>query len=456
MLSDPSSLRLYELSQRGKWLTRLWDEQREFNEALATLDPSERTQERMVETYALGLIEEISEVLRRVNWKYHRRQDKPEIDRVALADDLADLEKYVMCLWQLFGFDLDNRLTAIDKKTKALWQVIETEFSAPEPGQPVLVCDLDNTLAKYTVGFAEWMGRQGYLSSSPVEEFSSYQLHRLFDLDFPTYQSLKIYWERGANGGGYDTLQPYSSWVEAVRKAREQGCYLVLVTARPHLDTKQVWYDCWTWAKKHLGRVDRLLFCESGRIKIVLDYLKAGHPTVWLEDSPEYLSWLRDYGDRLPLSIIVHAQPYNSFRNLAHSLGILGDRMLYRKHTGLVFEDIGDLINDQRKRSAHSQQKHVGGVDVVDVPGVAPATAESSAEAAAGPDGGEHPGSRTELEVTQGDTSPVRRKESRIRELYSGDGSARRGRGDRGEDRAAERVSSTGRKSRASEPQISA
>lgn len=289
----------------GAALARLWADQQNFNYALAGLDAQPRTVEDLAQIYILGMHGELDELLRRLNWKYHRRERKPPVDRRALEDDLADLTKYVLCLWQLFRYDASSMIHASQAKTDVLWHVIGGEFGEPEPGQPILVIDLDNTVARYTEGLDEWMDRvHGFLVANPA----TYDMAERYGADREFYSLWKTQWENGEDGGGYLSLKPYERWILVVNDViRRERPFVVVSTARPAAEAKRVWYDCWQWAAKHLTRIDRMLFLGLERAEWARKMRDAGHPVVALEDSPANLE---EYTAEEVLTIC-HSQPYN-------------------------------------------------------------------------------------------------------------------------------------------------
>lgn len=353
MMSDPS-LDAEETPEEelGRKLSKLWSDQIKFNIAVGELDYKSRTSEEMVQVYLLGLMSEMDELLKGLNWKSHRKQNKPPLDKVALADHLADIGKYTMCLWQLFGFTPDTMVEAMQKKTDALWHVLGSEFSEPRPGQPVLLVDLDNTVARYIEGFSTWMAGTGHPARHRSNEWSNYELAPLFNLDWSHYQSLKLLWEQGTrNGrgepGGYATLDPYDAWTDAVKHVARSGAYVILCTARPQEGAKQVWYDCWSWAVAHFGRVDRLAFCGPSRVEIATRYRDAGHPVVWLDD--QHIHLMIEY--KIPS--IIHTQPYNRKEAIEASdnndhIAVLGDDALKYAH-------LRGAIDEQQRQQSSGQ-----------------------------------------------------------------------------------------------------
>jgi NTP pyrophosphatase (non-canonical NTP hydrolase) len=289
----------------GRELLRLWQEQAKFNHAVNELDYKDRTDEELAQTYLLGIHSEADEVLRELNWKAHRKEHKPPVNMTAMADHLADLTKYVWCLAQLVGMGPEDLIRAVSEKTDALWQVLGSEFSEPGPGQPVLVCDLDNTLARYTESVLAWFASKQYKVDETWFLKDTYRVREHIRVGSVEYYNLKLAWE---NEGGYASLPPYPDWTGAIKAMREvQGVYVVLATARPSRLSKRVWYDCWQWAKTYLGDVDRMLFCQEQRAAYVLEYMDAGHPVVWLEDSPEYADDIAEH----EIPAVYHAHAYN-------------------------------------------------------------------------------------------------------------------------------------------------
>jgi hypothetical protein len=249
-----------------------------------------------------------------------------------VADDLADLTKYVWCLWQLFGFSQEDMLKAVGKKTDLLWQVIGHEFRQPEEGQAVILVDLDNTVARYAEGLDEWMLE--YAALTPVK-LDTYDMAARYDIPRPTYEGLKAEWEAG---GGYAKLKPYDRWVAAIKDLRRsENAFLVVCTARPVAETKRVWYDCYAWAEQHLENVDRMLFLDKGRVDIAKEYRDRGHPVLVFEDNPSYLPTLA----LMEMPTLVHRQPYNERAD--------NDRVRSWGHLGFTADEPVGLVTAGRR-----------------------------------------------------------------------------------------------------------
>lgn len=322
------------MSELEERLRKLWEDQIKFNISVGQLDYKDRSSEEMLQVYLLGMMTEMSELLTKTNWKHHRKQNKPTVSGTDLADGLADIGKYALCLFQLFGYTPEMMLDCMQKKTDAMWHVLGSEFSQPAAGQSVILCDIDNTVARYVSGFSRWMGSQGFPPVTPAMGWKSYDMNGLFGLGWSEYQTLKLRWEQGEANGGYSTLDPYAAWVHAVRRAQKAGAYVILSTARPHDKAKQVWYDCWSWAVKHFGKVDRLLFADGTRVETLLEFKAKGHPVLWLDD--QYLPMMHHYH----LPCFVHSQPYNEL--VAKELNLQTF-----SHTGIQYEDIQETLDAQ-------------------------------------------------------------------------------------------------------------
>lgn len=219
--------------------------------------------------------------------------------------ELADLTKYVMCLWQLWDYSVEEALKFTDEKSQLVEQRFLSEFSSPEPGQPVLVFDLDNTVFDFSRGFLSWLAGKKILSElHPEAVLHTLQNDIELGLPWHTYRELKDEWERS---GGYARLEAYTDAVALLQRAQTSGWFLVAYTARPEREVPRVWLDSWSALSYWSVTPNQLRFGDGERL-LYLQELSRGHRTVlYLEDNPA----LALRAARLGIRTVVRRHPYN-------------------------------------------------------------------------------------------------------------------------------------------------
>jgi len=283
-------------------LTKLWEMQRSYNTAIRILEETHSADKTFwSEKYLLGLTSEIDEVLREMNWKIHRQNIVP--NQRNLAFELADLTKYVLSLWQIWGYTLDEVLDVTLEKSEVVELRTEMELAADPEGENVLITDLDGTLADWRSSFLKWV-HDNYGVKLDVDPQSSLLLDADMLFEYPEYNRWKDEFEAV---GEYRHLIPFQDGIDTVRKLRAYGAYVIAYTARPAGAHKQIWWDTYQWMKEQKIAPDKLFIGAEARI-LAANSLRQGNNVILFEDDPGILlraaiAGIRSFG---------RAHPYNS------------------------------------------------------------------------------------------------------------------------------------------------
>jgi NTP pyrophosphatase (non-canonical NTP hydrolase) len=281
------------------FLSGIWEQQRCYNEVVKAIE--NRPDTNWAEVYLLGLIGEVNEVLEVTHWKRHKKHSDEPI-RENIADELVDLTKYVFCLWQEYGFGLDEFLESLWEKGETLEKEIQHEFYPPD-GRNVLVTDLDGTIADFRAGFAEWLR----LHNIEAGETQSLSVDLDTGLPYEVYNSIKSDFEAS---GGYAKLPAYRDGVEMIVNEQELGTYILVVTARPQNDIRRIRADTVKWLKSYGIEPDCIIFGRDERL-IQLLKLKGSRRICLLEDEPILALRAANIGTK----VMLRSQPYNEYVN---------------------------------------------------------------------------------------------------------------------------------------------
>jgi hypothetical protein len=282
----------------------IFQHQKSYNEKIRA-EGEDQSPETWTQTYLLGLISEIDEVLGALNWKKHRRVDFGNIDRINMGFELADLTKYVFSLWEVWGFSVEEMCEYVSKKSRMLEIQRKQEFTPIPVDCPVLICDLDGTLADYRKSFVRWMASNAGIDVDDPSISLSMDID--MSMDYPLYIKLK---ERFESTGGYSFLLPYDDGVRTVSRLRSMyNVFLIVNTARPVKKFKRIWWDTWTWLTNQHISADKILFGAESRI-ILADAMskqRPGFKVFMFEDDPELIMRSANSG----IHVFVRRQPYN-------------------------------------------------------------------------------------------------------------------------------------------------
>lgn len=287
----------------------LWTQQAEYN--LKVLGKQNRTSAQWMEVYILGVISELGELLQEMNWKKHRLKYAEEFGPNVL-EELTDLTKFTICMWQIMGVPPEEMLQRCWEKGVLLEQKFSQEHRPEVLNSDVMVLDLDGVIADFRAGFESWiLQHPTYSGLLPVGEGEGLNtLH--MDINkgwaFDNYSRAKLEFEVA---GGYGQLPSIPNVLEAIKQVRDQF-YLVVWTARPGNELERVWRDTWYWMKDHGLEPDEFHFGGEERVKDAIEFMRKGNRVIALEDNPTLIGRYRSAG--VPLAVVV--QPYNGVEEL--------------------------------------------------------------------------------------------------------------------------------------------
>jgi hypothetical protein len=279
----------------------IFDEQKKYNHAIKQSMPPMPLEEWAL-NYLTGLSSEAAEVLEQLNWRHHRRSFQP-IDRTALALELADLTKYIHCLWLNFGYDETDMLTWTEIKSELLEFRRQQEFSTPPENKQVLITDLDGTLADWRGGFLHWLLQRGHIRDH-VPHDPLYSLS--MDLDMRWSYEQYIEWkDEFERSGGYASLPPYPDGISFIQNCTAD--HIIVATARP-VSIARIRYDTYKWLKHRFILPDAIHLIGDERVQLAINLRDQFHNKVLLlEDNPDIA--LRAAGNGIP--VIMRAAGYN-------------------------------------------------------------------------------------------------------------------------------------------------
>lgn len=276
----------------GNLLRELWEAQQRYNSAIKAVQTEHAS---WPEVYSIGVIGELDEVLRASQWKYHHPGRHQRVDRVALAEELADLTKYVLCFWQEFGFGLEDLITATMQKTVRLEKRLTNEWFPPE-GTNVLVTDLDGTVADFREAFARHVRIKDNVVTLAMDLDNGLAWNR--------YQADKQAWEEA---GGYATLNPYPDAVDLLKAEAGRGTHIMVITARPADTIRRVWADTEDWLAAQGIQYHSLLMGRDERLVQLLRLVDHRNKVLLLEDDPQ----LAERAAKAGIPVWMRAQGYN-------------------------------------------------------------------------------------------------------------------------------------------------
>jgi len=259
----------------------LFRRQKKYNEEIRQGQPDNLSQ--WTQTYLLGIVSEIDEVLREIDWKKHRKGNGVLPSRINVAYELADITKYVISLWELWGFDSYEMLSYCHLKSEILEQKKRQEYAKISEGLIVVITDLDGTLADWRRSFGAFLADKGYQFD---DSSSTLTMDVDMNLGYTEYNALK---EEFESSGGYCTLEPYTDGIAFVNVMSSlHQAYVIAITARPVHRHKRIWNDTWIWMSTNRMSADQLIMGSESRVVLATSLMKT-NKVILLEDNPELM-----------------------------------------------------------------------------------------------------------------------------------------------------------------------
>jgi hypothetical protein len=168
------------------------------------------------------------------------------------------------------------------------------------PAQPVLLVDLDGTVADWRLGLINWLSLSG-LIHQPVDPMTNLMIDVDMGWPFSQYSQWLGRFERE---GGYGMLPAFPDAVNFLTSHADH--ILIGVTSRP-IKVNRILYDSLTWADKLGIRFDLLELLGEGRVAWALEMQQAGCQVLLLDDDPNNALRAAENGIR----VVTRSFPYN-------------------------------------------------------------------------------------------------------------------------------------------------
>jgi hypothetical protein len=279
----------------------IFQQQKRYNAKIRARDG--RSIEEWTETYLIGLVSEIDDVLDSIRWKRHRKADTFFGRPKNLGNDFADLTKYIFSLWELWGFESDTVLKYVEEKNNILDELYRQEFELIPTDKLIVITDLDGTLGDWRKSFIKWSS-DVYGIEINEDSSTSLQLDSDLAMHYPDYFRMK---EEFESNGNYRYISLYPEVVEFLNWLREEfDAYIIAHTARPWQRYYRIWGDTWDWIVEKKLQIDQLRIGSDSRI--LLANKLGGANVLMLEDDPG-LMLRAAYSD---INVVARSHPYNN------------------------------------------------------------------------------------------------------------------------------------------------
>ena len=253
-------------------LRRIFENQKAFNHNIIPFeDMDDITRQGWTKEHVLHIMSELDEVLREINWKVHRKQDKV-VNRKNLVEELIDVFKYLLSIAITWDVTPEEFVEEYWRKSTVVEQRYKQEKNLElVDDKNVVAIDIDGVLAQYPEGFMDFIREQtGMKFINFVQKGDLYDdLAPFFDGDYKAVKDLKHAYR---SSGAKANLPMVEGASLALHDLRQMGYSIVLLSARPYKEYPRIFADTIEWLNKNDIPYDAILWDENKEDRIVKEF----------------------------------------------------------------------------------------------------------------------------------------------------------------------------------------
>ena len=207
--------------------------------------------------YILSLIKEATELLDEIDWKTHTNKMADGITDNFLEEGV-DVMKYLFGLLHIHGFSFDQ----IEEKFIDKSNVVQAKFE-----QAIALKHLQENQSKYKIAaididgvIADW--EKGYINFIWENTMFVPKSTKLAKAEIPKQLMMETK-EKFRLSGKKRDLELIPGAKEFIDWLKDQGYYVILLTARPYKEYSRIYSDTLHWLKKNNIQYDLIIWNEK-------------------------------------------------------------------------------------------------------------------------------------------------------------------------------------------------
>ena len=279
--------------------SELLKQQKKFSDECFKSDGlSEEEKIEKHKTFCLALHNEVSQIAESIHYKDHRQIVTPT-NRQQILYETVDTIRYSLAILNLWEFSSDDFIDAFDARDSSLWdKKLRTRKSWA--GQPVAIVDVDDVLARFREGFFEWLNDNFNLNLTP--DIPEYYFSGMAG-NLTGEEAFSLFIDQGK----FRDLEVNENVLSGLRKLKEKGYWIQLLTARPG-DNLKCMYDTYWWLDKMNIPYNNVDFSfEKYRWLSDKRFFKEGKVKFAIDDSPKHAAEYASQG----IKTLVPKRSYN-------------------------------------------------------------------------------------------------------------------------------------------------
>ena len=244
---------------------------------VVSLTESERVERHKI--FCLAMHSELSRLANSVNFREHRPFEDGTQKQNILYETM-DVFRYCLAVLNLWGYDESDIVEAFHDRDVQLNLRLEKSLKNWN-GQPVIVVDVDDVLSRFRKSFYSWMNEK--YGPHFDENSTEYYISKA-----PDGKGGDVLLKEFIDEGKIKTLEVCDNVVAGLRKLRENGYWIHILTARPSSELK-CFYETYSWLAEKVVEFDSVQFSPEKYIAVAgMKPYKEGKVVCAIDDSAKH------------------------------------------------------------------------------------------------------------------------------------------------------------------------
>jgi len=284
------------MQQQDKFLKEVFETQYEFtnkifnekfNIDISTLSKDERT--KWIKEFILSGAKEFMEMLDEISWKQHVDQTA---DGNNFLEEGIDAFKFLVNCLIIAGYSYEEFVLKYREKSFIVNFRYEQQKKMRVINEETKVAfiDIDGILNHYPKEFIEFVNEKNRFIA--VDTIIYNTINEIKSANYARYKKLKH--EFRLQGFEATKSVVRNEAVDFIKRLKEKGYVVVLLTARPYKKYNRLFFDTVQWLKENYIQYD-LIFFEREKAKFTLDNFSNCKRSIFVDDDIENINRLANY-----------------------------------------------------------------------------------------------------------------------------------------------------------------
>ena len=279
----------------GLAFLKMWDDQAAFNLLFRQPPENDFVMAEQAKDFVLYTESELHELLRTMRWKKHRNA-VVQVNRGHMRDEVADVLKCVLSLFQIVGQTPETLVEAYWSKTAVVRQRYQEEW-VKRLDQPCAIVDIDMVLCDYITGICDWIHRYAQPTVEPARlqhlvQSRSYINAESLGLPEEKWKAIK---HEFRTSGAKRYLPVFPDARVFLHALKRRGMQIVLLTSRPVDRYPNLYTDTLLWLDKHELAYD-FIWWSLDKGERVLEGGLREHAKLFVDDDRRYIEQMSKLG----------------------------------------------------------------------------------------------------------------------------------------------------------------